>query len=127
MGARDRTPRTPYVLGARGASGRRGRKGKEAEHRKHDVLSLFAGGGGLDLGLHLTGRYRHRACIEYEPTACQTLEANRDGRLLGDSNLKVFQADIAELEPADVMADLGMKPGEVKLLVGGPPCQPFSV
>lgn len=127
MGAKDRTPRTPCVLGAGGPSGRRGRKGKEAEHRKPGVLSLFAGGGGLDLGFDLTGRYEHRACIEWDRAACSTLQANRDGGLLGRPDLRVVQADIAELDPATLMAELGIGKGELGVLIGGPPCQPFSV
>lgn len=126
MGAKS-TPRTPYVLGVGGPSGRRGRKGKEAEHRKHRVFSMFAGGGGLDYGFDLTDRFEHRACIEWDKAACSTLEANRDGGLLGGPDLKVVQADIAELDPAALMAELGIAKGEVGALIGGPPCQPFSV
>lgn len=83
--------------------------------------------GGLDLGLHLTERYRHLACVEWDQAACRTLEGNRDAGLLGENDLKVVQADIAKLDPTKLLADVGLRPGELGLLVGGPPCQAFSV
>ncbi len=125
MGTKDGSGRTRYVRpGGRLSVSQ---NGKHVGGRQHTVLSLFSGGGGLDLGLHLTARFRHLACLEHDRSACQTLEANRDAGLLGGADLKVFQADIAGLDPARVLGELGTAPGEVGLLVGGPPCQPFSV
>ena len=42
------------------------------------------------------------------------------------TDLKVYQRDIAELPTGEVMRDLRLEPGELDLLVGGPPCQTFS-
>jgi DNA (cytosine-5)-methyltransferase 1 len=41
-------------------------------------------------------------------------------------NLAIFHADISKLDPAEVLAAIGLKPGELDILVGGPPCQSFS-
>ncbi len=93
--------------------------------QQYNVVSLFSGGMGLDLGLEGTGRFRTRTCIEKEPPFCRTIRLNRDaGRLPGD--LHVFEADITHVNPGEIMTLLGMVPGDVDLLVGGPPCQSFS-
>lgn len=93
--------------------------------RPYNVVSLFSGGMGLDLGLEQTGRFRVRACVEKEPAFCETIRLNRDaGRLPKD--LAVFEGDISLLDPHEVLAKIGIEPGELDLLVGGPPCQSFS-
>ncbi|CAL93388.1 probable C-5 cytosine-specific DNA methylase [Azoarcus olearius] len=80
---------------------------------------------GLDLGLDRTGRYEIVACVEKEKVFCNTIRQNSAaGRI--NPNLKVFEGDINDLDPAQVLDSVNLKPGEVDLLVGGPPCQSFS-
>lgn len=80
---------------------------------------------GLDIGLEQTGRLRVVACVENQPAFCETIRTNlRAGRLFG--GLKVYERDIRELDPREVLDDLRLKTGEVDLLAGGPPCQSFS-
>lgn len=80
---------------------------------------------GLDLGLEQTGRFRIVACVEKEHSYCETIRANRkEGRL--DPALKIFEGDVSDLSPQAVLDAIGMNPGEVDLLAGGPPCQSFS-
>jgi len=80
---------------------------------------------GLDIGLEQTGRFRVLACVEKESAFCETIRANqRRGSL--SQELKVYQQDIAELDPHKLLEDIGLEPGEVDLLAGGPPCQSFS-
>jgi len=80
---------------------------------------------GLDVGLEQTGRFQVLACVEKEKAFCETIRANqRAGRL--HKNLKVFEQDVSSLDPSDVLNSIGVKPGELDLLVGGPPCQSFS-
>lgn len=80
---------------------------------------------GLDLGIESTGRFDLLACVEKEPAFCETIRRNRDaGRL--PANLRVYQEDLASLSPEQVMQECGLKPGELDVLVGGPPCQSFS-
>lgn len=91
----------------------------------YKVISLFSGGMGLDIGLESTGRFQVVACVEKVPAFCETIRANLSaGRLHKD--LKLFEGDISVLDPAEVMKAVGIKPGELDLLVGGPPCQSFS-
>ncbi|NJL27915.1 MAG: DNA (cytosine-5-)-methyltransferase [Thermoanaerobaculia bacterium] len=93
--------------------------------RKYTVVSLFSGGMGLDLGLEKTGRFKVVACVEKEHACCETIRANqRAGRL--PSDLKIFEGDIATIEPESVLNAIGLKRGDVDVLAGGPPCQSFS-
>jgi len=93
--------------------------------RRYKAISLFSGAMGLDIGLENTDRFEILACIEKEPAFCNTIRANRDSGHIG-SGLRVFEDDIANVDPMKVLDALGLKPGEVDLLVGGPPCQSFS-
>lgn len=94
--------------------------------RKFTVLSLFSGGMGLDIGLEKTGRFSHLACVEKIPAFCETIRRNRDAGRFGDRDLKVYEQDIADASPEQILRDLRLEPGELDLLVGGPPCQTFS-
>jgi DNA (cytosine-5)-methyltransferase 1 len=80
---------------------------------------------GLDLGLEATGLFEVVACVEKVPAFCETIRRNRDaGRL--PRELKVFEGDICSVSSTDVLKAVGLKVGEVDLVVGGPPCQSFS-
>ena len=93
--------------------------------QKFKVVSLFSGAMGLDIGIEKTGRFQLLACIEKVPAFCKTIKANQEaGNLHRD--LKVFQGDINDIDPLQVLDSLNLKPGEVDLIVGGPPCQSFS-
>jgi len=93
---------------------------REAPIKDPTVLSAFSGVGGLDLGLEAAG-FRSVGCIEIDATACRSLKANRSGQwqILGPSDIR---AVAQTLRPAD----LGLEGGELTLLAGAPPCQPFS-
>ena len=93
--------------------------------RKYKAISLFSGAMGLDLGIESTDRFEMLACVEKEPAFCETIRVNqRAGHL--PAGLRIYKKDIRGLSPATVMADCGIRPGELDLLVGGPPCQSFS-
>ncbi len=97
----------------------------ESKVRKYNIISLFSGGLGLDLGLEQTGRFDLLACVEKEGSFCETIRENqRAGRLT--KNLRLFQGDIRSIDPAEVLEACGLEQGQVDLLVGGPPCQSFS-
>lgn len=94
--------------------------------RQYTTLSLFSGGMGLDIGLEQTGRFRALACCELVPAFCKTVRANRDAGRIGDPSLRVYEGDIAAVDPSVVMSDLELRPGDLDLVLGGPPCQTFS-
>ncbi len=89
--------------------------GKQAK----TMISLFSGAGGLDLGLHTAG-FVNKLCVEIDSTAKQTLTLNRPEWKLA------FPGDIHSLTPSELLLQSGLKPRELTLLAGGPPCQPFS-
>lgn len=92
---------------------------------KYKIISLFSGAMGLDLGLRKAGRFEVLACVEKEEVFCNTIRANIDYGNLTEK-LIIYEIDIKELDPNRLLSDLGIKPGELDVLVGGPPCQSFS-
>lgn len=92
---------------------------------KYRAISLFSGAMGLDIGIEKTGRFEVIACVESDASACETIRANIFAGNLS-SDLRVYNTDIKGLDPSDLITDLDIQPGEIDLLVGGPPCQSFS-
>ncbi|MBL1079899.1 DNA cytosine methyltransferase [Nocardia sp. 2] len=95
-------------------------------NKRLKMVSLFSGAGGLDVGLHEVGRFDLLACAELDPQFCETLQRNRDAGLFGTRKTQVLNKDLSQYDPFDLMDRVGLKPGELDLLVGGPPCQSFS-
>ena len=81
------------------------------------IISLFTGAGGFDLGLEAAG-FEVAVAVESDPIAGQTLATSTDWRVLPH--------DIHGLTSSEILAPSGLGVGEATLLVGGPPCQPFS-
>lgn len=83
------------------------------------LVSLFTGAGGLDLGLEAAG-FEPRLCVEVDGDAMQTIKTNRGSWPIADPG------DVHILGAEGVRRQSGLKPKELDLLAGGPPCQPFS-
>lgn len=85
------------------------------------AISLFSGAGGLDLGAEAAG-FDVRAAVEHDRDAALTMEKN-----FPKLASPVIQADILETPTADILKAAGLKKGQrPDLLIGGPPCTPFS-
>lgn len=82
------------------------------------AVDLFAGAGGLSLGLINAG-FDVRAAVEFDGIAARTYRAN-----LGEH---VVVADLSRYLVADLLRQSGLSVGECDVLAGGPPCQGFSV
>ena len=82
-------------------------------------VELFAGGGGLALGLHQAG-FEHAALVEWDTRACATLRRNAAGRWDASA---IWDGDVREWIKFASAKGLG----EVDVVAGGPPCQPFSL
>lgn len=74
-------------------------------------LEIFSGTGGLAKGLEDAG-FRHAAFVEFNRHACSSLRANFDPS-------KIFEGDIRDFDLCSL--------GQIDVVAGGPPCQPFSL
>ncbi len=138
----------------------------EVERRERPVLiSLFAGAGGLDLGLEDAG-FRTVVANELEAHACETLRANKRRLELTSEEFEgwfeeqiaqkcyrnipedqvrrlkkrlssaprhpylkdalILEGDIRAVSSDEFLRAAGNKRGQVDLVAGGAPCQPFS-
>jgi DNA (cytosine-5)-methyltransferase 1 len=93
--------------------------------QKYSTISLFSGAMGLDLGLERTGRFEILACLEKEKPFCDTIRANQKAGRLSEQ-LRVYEGSISDFDPYQIMEQCSLKPGDLDVLVGGPPCQSFS-
>ncbi len=82
------------------------------------VVDLFSGSGGMSWGLHNAG-FKILAGIDNWDIALNTFKLNHPDAV-------TIKADIAELNPQEVMTSLELEYGELDCVIGGPPCQGFS-
>ncbi len=88
------------------------------KQKKFKSIELFAGAGGLALGIEKAG-FDTISLVEFDKAAADTLKCNRP-------NWNVICDDIANISCLDLEEYYGMKKGELDLLSGGAPCQSFS-
>ena len=84
---------------------------------KPRVISLYSGAGGLDYGFEAAG-FRTSVAIELDRDCCETLRSNRKWSVIERSIFDVPTEEMLEMASAE--------PGEIDVVIGGPPCQPFS-
>ncbi|MGY1813294.1 DNA cytosine methyltransferase [Blastococcus sp. SYSU D00820] len=82
------------------------------------MLSLFSGAGGLDLGAEAAG-FTVIGCVEKDTKCIATLRRNR---VASDIEMSDVTVAVSHLTPAR----FGIGVGDLDLIAGGPPCQPFS-
>lgn len=86
--------------------------------KSFSIIELFAGSGGLALGIEKAG-FDTKALIEFDKAAADTLRCNRP-------NWNVICDDIANISCLNLQKYFNIKSGELYLLSGGSPCQSFS-
>lgn len=82
------------------------------------AVDLFSGCGGLSLGLRRAG-FRVIAAVEKDKLAADTYKKNHP-------DVRMFTTDIRRLSAVRLRKNLRLRPGELALLAGCPPCQGFS-
>ena len=101
-------------------------------NKKYCLIDLFCGCGGISRGFQRTGRYSIELGVEIESHPIKTFAANL--RNHADQAPITYTGDIRKLVGIDAVDNLWdwvkrtsvQKPGELDVLVGGPPCQGFS-
>lgn len=81
------------------------------------AISLYTGVGGLDFGFEAAG-FETVVAVEMDPVACRTIRSNR--------KWSVLEGKIGEIDSADILKAGQLRVSEADVLIGGPPCQPFS-
>jgi DNA (cytosine-5)-methyltransferase 1 len=87
-------------------------------NKKFTAIELFAGAGGLGLGLEEAG-FHTKGMVELDKHACQTLRKNRP-------EWNVIERDIIDVAEQGIRNFIDIPIGELDLLSGGYPCQAFS-
>ncbi len=82
------------------------------------VVSTFAGCGGSSLGYRWAG-FKELLALDNDGDSVKVFAANFP-------DVRVLQADICQVSVADILKVTGLKPGELDVLDGSPPCQGFS-
>ena len=82
-------------------------------------VELFAGAGGLAMGMGRAG-FNHAAVVEWDHDSCETFRHNQRNHAHDVEQWPLFEGDAREF-------DYGTINGDVIVVSGGPPCQPFSL
>jgi len=82
-------------------------------------VELFAGAGGLAIGMANAG-FHHTAVLEWDPDACETFRENQRRHAHHIEEWPLHEGDVRTF-------DYGSLSGNVMVVSGGPPCQPFSM
>ena len=86
--------------------------------KKYSVISLYTGAGGLDYGIEAAG-FCTSVAVELDKWCCKTLRHNRP-------EWNVIEDTIEQTSSKTILSKASLEKGEPDLLIGGPPCQPFS-
>lgn len=92
------------------------RRPSDGQRRK--LVSLYSGAAGMDYGFEAAG-FEIGAAVEMDRDSCASLVANRP-------RLPVLPKPIADVSSQRILEAANAETGEIALLIGGPPCQPFS-
>lgn len=83
------------------------------------AVELFAGAGGLALGVGLAG-FKPLAVVEWDKWACDTIRQNQERGYPLVADWPLHEGDVRDFDWSTITEP-------VDLLAGGPPCQPFSM
>lgn len=112
IGARSAKTKKPVALK------RANRKGKK-DPVPLRTIDLFCGAGGITEGFRQAG-YVSLYGNDVMPEAIETFKLNHPTAIADCRSVE-------DVDPAEIRERLGLQPGELDVLVGGPPCQGFSI
>lgn len=82
-------------------------------------VELFAGAGGLAMGMGRAG-FDHAAVVEWDHDSCETFRFNQRNQAQDVAQWPLFEGDARAFDYSTIG-------GNVMVVSGGPPCQPFSL
>lgn len=88
------------------------------QNNRPTCISLFSGCGGLDIGLEAAG-FRVAVATDIDATCAESYGLNRP-------DTPYIVSPIGQTSTAELLEAANLRPGEVDLLAGGPPCPAFS-
>lgn len=88
-------------------------------NKRLPVISLFSGAGGLDIGFKNAG-FEIAVAVEIDPSCCDTLRTN-------NPDLPIINKSVTEVTADEIFDAAKIGKGDAALVIGGPPCQSFSL
>lgn len=92
---------------------------KKETQPKFRILDLFCGAGGMSYGLHKNSNFETKVALDINERLAQTFKKNMP-------NTEMVIGDIQDFSIKEKVIDLARK-NNVNMVVGGPPCQGFSL
>lgn len=92
------------------------------ENHHYSCIDCFSGAGGLSLGLIKAG-FDVLYSFDIDPYSIATINSNPQHF----KNHRAEVRDIKTIDSLELLRSLGLQPGDLDLLAGGPPCQGFSI
>lgn len=83
------------------------------------VISLFSGAGGMDIGFESAG-FQIAVAVELDESCCETIKTNRP-------SIPIINKNIIDVTGEEILRIAGLSKGEAALVIGGPPCQSWSL
>ena len=83
------------------------------------AIDLFSGPGGFSEGLREEG-FNILVGVDYDENSAHTFQANHP-------ESEFIHGDISEIPSEGILTTAGIEPGELDVIIGGPPCQGFSI
>src|SRR5262249_34060280 len=93
--------------------------------KKLTLVDLFSGVGGFSIGFLKANdaargfRFEPKLLVDIDPTAAFTFKKNYP-------HIPFWPKDLSSVTGAEILKLVGLAPGQLDFLVGGPPCQGFS-
>ncbi|MEJ7593561.1 MAG: DNA (cytosine-5-)-methyltransferase [Planctomycetaceae bacterium] len=85
----------------------------------HTAIDLFVGAGGMSQGFEEAG-FKVLAANDFDSTAAETFQLNHP-------KTKFFNGPIQDISTEMLLESANLERGALDVLIGGPPCQAFSV